>query len=74
MFWRGDPVTNARPPSNDNWPKNGALLQGTGPHMIGGEEYFKVATIKQPGETYFSPVPDGTWMLYNQGGRLLFDQ
>lgn len=71
MFWRGDPKTRSNPPSNDNWPKNGALLRGTGPHIVGSEQWFKVSAIRQAGTSSFKPVPDGTWMLYNQGGLLL---
>ena len=71
MYWRGDPVTKASPPSNDNWPRNGALLQGTGPILVDGEEYFKVSAIKQAGTNEFISVPEGTYMLYEQGGKLL---
>ncbi len=71
MFWRGNPETKASPPTSDNWPKNGALLRGTGPHNIGGEDYFKVLEIQQAGTSGFKTVPDGTWMLYNQGGPVL---
>jgi hypothetical protein len=73
MFWRGDPFTKSRPPDNRNWPRNGALLQGTGPHIVNGTEYFKVRAMQQAGKTGFKNVPDGTWMLYEQEGRLLFD-
>lgn len=72
MYWRGDPFTGASAPSNNNWPRNGALLRGTGPHNApSGEKYFKVSSFQQAGTTGFVPVPDGTWMLYNQGGLLL---
>eukprot|EP01038_Epipyxis_sp_PR26KG_P010775 gene10775-14468_t len=73
MFWRGDPTTKKSPPTNDNWPRNGALLKGSGPHVVAGENYFKVFEIQQAGTKSFVPVPDGTWMLYNQGGLLLHD-
>ena len=73
MFWRGDPATGAPPPTNDNWPKNGALLQGTGPIKVGAELYFKVSAIQQAGTTGFKPVPEGTYMLYNQGGPVLHE-
>eukprot|EP01031_Cornospumella_fuschlensis_P032948 gene32948-39847_t len=72
MYWRGDPFTNKPPPSNDNWPRNGALLRGTGPYEDSkGEKYFKVSAVQPAGATGFVPVPEGTWMLYNQGGLLL---
>lgn len=71
MFWRGDPFTGSGPPTNDNWPRNGALLRGTGPYNARGEQYFKVNAIQQAGSSTFVDVPDGTWMLYNQGGLLL---
>lgn len=72
MFWRGDPKTGAQPPSNDNWPRNGALLQGEGP-IVGadGQRYFKVSAIQQAGAKGFVPVPEGTYMLYDQGGPVL---
>lgn len=73
MFWRGDPNTKAQPPSNDNWPRNGALLEGTGPYVVGGEAYFKVTAIQQAGKKGFLPVPEGTYMLYNQEGKVLHD-
>jgi hypothetical protein len=71
VFWRGDPKSRKSPPSNDNWPRNGALLKGTGPHSINGEDWFKVTEIQQAGTTGFKPVLDGTWMMYNQNGPLL---
>ncbi len=71
MFWRGDPNTKQQPPSNDNWPRNGALLKGTGPHVVGGEKWFKVSEIQQAGTNGFTKVPEGTWMLYEQHGPLL---
>lgn len=71
MFWRGDPYTNARPPDSNNWPRNGALLRGTGPYVVNGIEYFKVSAIQQAGKVGFKAVPEGTWMLYEQEGRLL---
>ena len=70
MYWRGDPVTKASPPTNDNWPKNGALLKGAGPIVVGGEKYFKVFEIQQAGTAEFKKVPEGTYMLYEQGGKL----
>lgn len=71
MYWRGDPFTGKGAPSNDNWPRNGALLRGTGPYEVRGEKYFKVSSFQQAGSTEFVSVPEGTWMLYSQGGDLL---
>ena len=73
MFWRGDPTTKSQPPSSDNWPRNGALLEGTGPIVVDGESYFKVSAIQQAGKKGFISVPEGTYMLYNQGGPVLHD-
>lgn len=73
MFWRGDPETKAAAPSNDNWPRNGALLQGSGPYVVDGEAYFKVTSIQQAGESEFVPVPEGTYMLYEQHGKVLHE-
>ena len=73
MFWRGNPETKAQAPSNDNWPRNGALLQGFGPYMVDGEAYFKVTAIQQAGKSGFITVPDGTYMLYNQNGKVLHE-
>jgi hypothetical protein len=73
MFWRGDPATKAPPPSSDNWPRNGALLEGEGPVVVEGEEYFKVSAIQQAGTKEFTPVAEGTFMLYNQGGKVLHE-
>lgn len=73
MFWRGDPTTGKSAPSNSNWPRNGSLLKGTGPHLVGGTAYFKVVEFQQSGSNGFEPVPEGTWMLYDQGGKLLHD-
>ncbi len=71
MFWRGDPYSGKSAPSNDNWPRNGALLRGTGPYDVRGEKYFKVNAVQQAGTSGFTNVPEGTWMLYDQGGLLL---
>lgn len=71
MFWRGDPFTGSAPPSSSNWPRNGALLRGYGPLVAGSETYFKVSAIKQAGSKQFVSVPDGTYMLYYQGGKVL---
>jgi hypothetical protein len=71
MFWRGDPATKASPPTSDNWPRNGALLQGTGPVVVNGEKYFKVSAIQQAGTKEFVSVPEGTYMLYEQDGPVL---
>jgi hypothetical protein len=74
MYWRGDPFTNGKPPSNDNWPRNGSLLRGKGPYTANGEAYFKVSAFQQAGTSGFVDVPKGAWMLYNQGGLLLHKQ
>jgi hypothetical protein len=71
MYWRGDPFTGAAAPNNSNWPKNGAILKGTGPHSAKGEDHFKVSEFQQAGTVGFVAVPEGTWMPYNQGGLLL---
>lgn len=70
MFWRGNPNTGARAPTDDNWPRNGALLKGTR-HEVNGEPWFEVFEIKNAGRVEFEPVPKGTWMLFDQGGTLL---
>ena len=41
VYWRGDPNTKKAAPTSDNWPRNGALLKGTGPHNINGEDWMK---------------------------------
>mmetsp|Transcript_8097 Transcript_8097/g.13467 ORF Transcript_8097/g.13467 Transcript_8097/m.13467 type:complete len:96 (+) Transcript_8097:49-336(+) len=71
MFWRGDPESGKAPPTNDNWPRNGAILQGTGPHRFGNENFMKVTAIQQAGKKGFLPVAEGTYMLYDQGGPVL---
>jgi hypothetical protein len=71
VYWRGDPNTGARAPTNDNWPRNGALLKGSGPFLVKGENWFKVTEIQQAGTEGFKPVPAGTWMMYEQNGPLL---
>ena len=73
MFWRGDPRTNAPPPDGRNWPRNGALLRGSGPYVVNGIDYFKVQAIQQAGKKKFVDVAEGTWMLYEQEGLLLYD-
>ena len=71
MFWRGDPFSNASAPTNDNWPRNGALLRGFGPFPTPKGNFFKVTSFQQAGTSGFQPVPEGTWMPYEQGGLLL---
>jgi len=73
VFWRGDPKTRAAAPTSDNWPRNGAILKGTGPYRVGGEDWMLVKEIQQAGTQGFKPVPPGTWMMYTQGGPLLRD-
>eukprot|EP01041_Mallomonas_annulata_P007112 gene7112-14462_t len=72
MYWRGDPKTKSGPPSNENWPRNGALLTGV-LYEINGEKHLKVKEFQQAGTTGFVTVPEGTWMLYEQHGPLLRD-
>ena len=71
MFWRGDPNTGSAAPSNPAWPRNGAILKGLGPYEIKGEQWMKVIEYQQAGTTGFVPVPEGTYMVYDQGGLLL---
>lgn len=72
MFWRGDPTTGAPPPNaSANWPRNGALLKGV-VHTVKGEPHLKVYECKQKGESDFKPVPEGSWMIFSQGGQILF--
>lgn len=59
VYWRGSPETGKSAPSNDNWPRNGALLKGTGPHFIKGENWMKVTEIQQAKESQFKKVPEG---------------
>ena len=71
MYWRGDPHTGKSAPTNDNWPRNGSVLKGEGPYLVRGENWLKVAEIKQAGSDSFKKVPEGTWMMYTQNGPLL---
>jgi len=70
MFWRGDPIKKLSPPSNDNWPRNGAVLKGT-VHRVGDMDWLKVTECQNSGESSFSKVPEGTWMQFDQGGPVL---
>ena len=63
----------SRPPTNDNWPRNGAILKGFGPIEVNGESWMKVTEIQQAGTTGFKAVPEGTYMMYEQNGPLLRD-
>jgi hypothetical protein len=72
MFWRGDPATRAAPPSNNNWPRNGALLRGVVVE-VNSKQWLKVSEIQQAGKTGFQPVPEGTWMEFDQGGPVLHE-
>jgi hypothetical protein len=73
VYWRGDPRTGAPAPSNANWPRNGAVLKGTGPYFVKGGNWMKVTQVQQAGASGFVAVPDGTFMMYEQGGPLLRD-
>lgn len=45
MFWRGDPISGAKPPNQDNWPRNGSILRGSPVEGAGGEMWLKVILI-----------------------------
>jgi len=72
MFWRGDPTTGKGPPNaSANWPRNGAHLKGVVIEAK-GEKHLKVSGCKQKGESEFKPVPEGSWMIFSQGGPILY--
>ena len=62
MFWRSDPTGKSRLSSNDNWPRDGALLKGnTVDHK--GKKWLQVTEIKQRGSQW-KAAPAGAFMPF----------
>ena len=53
MFWRGDPVTNKKPPNQKNWPRNGSILRGV-PVKAKGNLWLKVFVLVHSFKRLFS--------------------
>mmetsp|Transcript_13605 Transcript_13605/g.18145 ORF Transcript_13605/g.18145 Transcript_13605/m.18145 type:complete len:132 (+) Transcript_13605:102-497(+) len=68
VFWRGDPLTGARPtgPVSD-WPRNGALLKGQ-IHEIKGQQWLHVSTMRQArSSSAFKTVGKNRWIPFDGG-------
>ena len=63
-------MTKARPPNNENWPKNGSILKGVA-HQVGKEKWLHCTEIKQSGTSTFLPLAEGYWMPFDYSGPLL---
>ena len=71
MNWRGNPVTKARPPDNNNWPRNGSILKGIPETLPSGEKWLHCTEIKQAGSDEFLKLKQGYWMPWENSGPLL---
>lgn len=78
MFWRGNPFTNVSSVGAPDWPKNGAILRGVIHENVpkkpeSNDTWLEVKAVKQKGAKDFVEVPDNCWMIFDQGGKLLFE-
>ena len=62
MFWRPDPTGKAKLASNDNWPRDGAMLRGTEVEAK-GEKWLLCTHVKQAGGDWV-PAPEGAAMPF----------
>mmetsp|Transcript_17387 Transcript_17387/g.30646 ORF Transcript_17387/g.30646 Transcript_17387/m.30646 type:complete len:127 (-) Transcript_17387:1402-1782(-) len=63
MFWRADPRPGAKGSStNDNWPRDGALLTGI-VHEVSGKFWLECSAVKQVNMDWEETNP-GAWMPF----------
>jgi hypothetical protein len=63
MFWRSDPAGKTRVASNNNWPRDNALLQGTAV-MHKNQKWLHVTHVRQYYETDFAEAPKDAFMPF----------
>jgi hypothetical protein len=62
MFWRPDPTGKAKLASNNDWPRDGAVLRGEVVEAKGGK-WLLVAEVKQKGKNWVK-APVGAAMPF----------
>jgi hypothetical protein len=63
MFWRSDPTGNAKLASNNDWPRDGAMLRGEVVEAK-GEKWLLVYEVKQKGKDQWVKAPVGAAMPF----------
>lgn len=66
MFWRSDPTKKTSLASNNNWPRDGAIMRGQ-VVVVNGEKWLLAKQVKQKGKDWVH-APEGAAMPfeYNQ--------
>jgi hypothetical protein len=63
MFWRSDPTGKTPLASNNDWPRDDALLRGQVVHAK-GEKWLLVQEVKQAGKGQWKKTPAGAAMPF----------
>ena len=63
MFWRSDPTKKTTLASNNDWPRDGAVLRGT-VVTVNGEQWLLATHVKQQGSTSWKKAPAGAAMPF----------
>lgn len=63
MFWRSDPTGKAKLASNNDWPRDGAVLRGEVAE-VKGEKWLLVSELKQKGDKDWKTAPAGAAMPF----------
>jgi hypothetical protein len=63
MFWRSDPTGKAKLGSNNDWPRDGAVLRGEVVDAK-GEKWLLVSEVKQKGGKNWVKAPVGAAMPF----------
>ncbi len=63
MFWRSDPTGKASLASNNDWPRDDAMLRGTVAHAK-GEKWLLVTHVKQASKSDWEKAPTGAAMPF----------
>ena len=64
MFWRSDPTGATPLESNENWPKDNALLRGRVVHDSDGDKWLLCSQVKQKGSSRWLDAPKGAAMPF----------
>ena len=63
MFWRSDPTGKTKLVSNNDWPRDNAMMRGQVVEAK-GEKWLLVAQVKQPGSSQWKQAPVGAAMPF----------
>ena len=59
MFWRSDPTGETRLASNNDWPRDNAMLRGKVVQAENGEKWLLVSEVKQARSKTWTKAPKG---------------